>query len=105
MLLLALERDADGVEETLIVERLLDEVESSLLHRLDGEGHVGMSRHDDDRQADTAVPQRPHEGDAVGAWHADIGDDAARRQLSDLREERVGALVQPHRQPVRREKE
>ncbi|CAI0345383.1 hypothetical protein BO1005MUT1_390055 [Hyphomicrobiales bacterium] len=98
--LMPVEGRAHSGEQQFVVEGLLDEVDRSFLHRLDGERHIRMSGYHDHGKADAALGKAAEEFDAVDARHAHIGDDAARRRLPDVVEKLAGGFVQPDWKPV-----
>src|SRR5271166_5289530 len=72
----AVESGVDRCDHRVVVKWLFEEVESAKLHRLDGEGHVSMSRDHDDGEAVSFCCEASHELQAVDPRHADVGDDA-----------------------------
>src|SRR5262249_20755732 len=46
---------AHGLEQSLVIERLLDKIRSADLHRLNRERNIAVSGHDDDRNRDAKV--------------------------------------------------
>src|SRR5438128_983418 len=75
---------ADGYE-IVVRERLLDVVESALVHRLDGGLERGLRGHEDHRRLGVLVPDRGQNVRARDTGHLDVGeDDVGRRRLQLL---------------------
>jgi len=73
---------ANGFDQHVIAEGLFDEVDGSVLHRLNRHLHVAMTRNDDRRKHRLARPQLPQQLDAINVRHPQIGDQAA---VADVR--------------------
>src|SRR5262249_32552471 len=76
-----------------VIERLLEKIRSTDLHRLDREWNIAMPGHHDDGNLDTEFLELVQKLDAAHAWHPDIGDDAARFDVGKAVEESRRRLV------------
>jgi hypothetical protein len=99
------ERLADGRQKNLVAERLLQKVDSSLLHGFDRHGNVGVAGDDDDRERDATLFQPPDELDAVDAGHAHVRDDASGFCAQYLFEEGRSGFMQTNRKSFGRQQE
>ncbi|MEZ4427874.1 MAG: hypothetical protein R3A51_09340 [Nannocystaceae bacterium] len=68
------------------LERLLEEVERALLHRLDRLGDRAVGGQDDDGDLGVLGADAPQEAHPVEVGHAQVGDEHARRPRGDPRE-------------------
>jgi hypothetical protein len=91
----------------VILERLFEKVERAKLHGFDGERHVTMAGHDDDRKLPDAgvsieLAQQFH---AVHARHPYIRDHASGLQLRKLVQKNLRGIEQAHAEAGRAEQE
>src|SRR5690606_22731861 len=80
-------------------EWLLNEVDSTSLHRLDRERHVAVTGDDNSRQARRAFLEAAQELDTCDLRHAHIGDEATALRGVKAVEESLRRSVQTHGKP------
>ena len=89
---LLLQRALEDDLETGGVERLLDEVEDALAHRLHGRVDGSLAGDDDDRGVRRLLAQRARQGETVELGHHQIADDHVRVQLGSELERAVSVV-------------
>ncbi len=67
----------DGIEDGLLLERLLDEIDRACLHGPHCQGDVGMAGHDHDRKIELQVGEALLQLHPVHVGHLHVGNDAA----------------------------
>ncbi len=79
VVILARQRRTYRSQKCLVVERLLEKVDGTKLHRLHGKGNVAVPGDHNDRQCDLALSQVPQEIYAIELGHPNVRDDASAR--------------------------
>jgi len=86
----------EGTNESLLFERLFDEVDRTRLHRLDRETDIAVTRHDDDRQADAFALKGLLDFQSIHSSHSDVEQDAAFLQAACGFEKRHSIFIRLH---------
>ncbi len=88
---------ADGAQDGLLLERLLDEIDGARLHRLHRERDVAMAGDHDDGKAGLFGAKLAQQLQSGHPGHAHIGDDAAAFDAGKRRHEGTGRFVEADR--------
>src|SRR6185295_18447326 len=91
----------DAGEQVLVADRLLNEIHSSRLHRLDGHRHGAVAGDYDGRQLVAVGLEALDQIDAAHAWHQRIDQHTSFLASTIGREERLPIGEGLHRIPVR----
>ena len=78
--------------QLVVAERLLDVVESALVHGLHGGLQGGLRRHEDDRHVRIRLARGRQDLDAADVGHPDVGQHDVRPELADAVEARLAAV-------------
>ena len=90
-------RQADGTQDRLLLERLLDEIDSTRLHRLHCEANITVAGDHDGGERHRLGAELAQQLESRHAGHAHIGDQAASLHAGERSEEGRRRLIKAHR--------